>query len=581
MKAALFLAAAFAAAVLLTANVHTNILSSAVRRPAYTPTQFRAAAPRCARMQNLRAFSAEGKSEAYLEWERSVDWDSLPYNAKEVGLNTAVEMAARRRDTAAARVLEKVRRAQHEAEMAGRDVPWYRGGSKDRERYDGVMVMSPLEEQRMQIERTKREQDQAAAEEVWKKEDELVQYVRSQGLRIDDRDQFGLPMDVAKILEDAAAALHKALSEPTQGPKLISLKTAIDPMPWWEFDPNTIPVGIARVLKSGAGYGKVAVVPPGGVSIPDELLRYVDVNDVDGADVVYVMNPDLSNPNIIHELHSFAQRSRTGDVIVLNGYFGEPSDRDGKAVRQTCKELFTGGVQAIQFIMEPVRLTRNVGGDPYPLPEWLKATGYKATGNLAITGNSGTGKSSLNNAMRGLKPRDDGAAAVGVKETTLEPTPYDITVDGHEMKMYDLPGAGTPKFPLDTYVRNMGIKYFDLVIVASAGRFTENDLELMDELRRNGVPFFALRTKIDLELRNAESDGTSADETIQKIRTDLEHYTMLPSDKIYMVSSRRPEEFDFQRLKQDTNSALTRALDVKLAKALTRKLEIKGVWNAV
>eukprot|EP00467_Chlorarachnion_reptans_P021599 CAMPEP_0114521342 /NCGR_PEP_ID=MMETSP0109-20121206/20133_1 /TAXON_ID=29199 /ORGANISM="Chlorarachnion reptans, Strain CCCM449" /LENGTH=1340 /DNA_ID=CAMNT_0001702437 /DNA_START=130 /DNA_END=4154 /DNA_ORIENTATION=- len=511
------------------------------------------------------------------------EYGDLPYKAQEVGLNQAIENAARKRDTAAVRVLERVRRAKHEFEMAGREVPWYRGGSKDRDRYDGVMQMSPLEEQRMEIERNRRKQDNDVAEKYWAKEDELLQKVRAQGLRIDDRDQWGLTVDVRRVLDDAAKALYNALKEPTpQGGKLISMKLEVDPMPWWNFNEQTIPVGIARLLSAG-GANKVAVIPPPGIDISDQDISTLAVNDVKDAKVVYVMNPDLSTPQKVQELwDKYASLSQSKDVIVLDGEFGDPGTFDGKAVRQAAKDIFKGGIQSIQFIMEPVRLTRNVGGDPYPLPEWLKAAGYKATGNLAITGNSGTGKSSLTNAMRGLRPRDDGAAAVGVKETTLEPTPYDVNIDGKGMRLFDLPGAGTPKFPLATYIRNMGIKYFDLVVVASAGRFTENDLELMDELRRNAIPFFALRTKIDLEIRNAQQDSNmSGDEVLDKIRKDLEHYTLLPSERIYMVSSRRPEEFDFQRLKQDTEKAMIRALDLKLAKALTRKLDIKGVWNSV
>jgi len=314
----------------------------------------------------------------------------------------------------------------------------------------------------------------------------------------------------------------------------------------------------------------------------DLPLDQLAIGDVENADVVFILHPDLSSPERIEEVHQMSKLTKSGDVVVLDGKFGEPGSFEGKKIRQNAKQLFTGGVESIQFAMPPVKLVRNVGGDPYPLPSWLQAAGYKATGNLAITGNSGTGKSSLTNAMRGLKARDDGAAAVGVKETTLEPTPYHINVDGKELSLYDLPGAGTPKFPLATYIQNMGIKYFDLVIVASAGRFTENDLELMDELRRHAIPFFALRTKIDLEIRNAEQDsGASAQETLDKIRKDLEHYTLLPPDRIYMVSSRRPQEFDFQRLKDDTQSSLMRALDLKLAKALTRKLEVQNVWNAL
>jgi len=478
--------------------------------------------------------------------------------------------------------ISRARRAKHDDDMSGRDVPWYRGGSKDRKKYDGIMNMSPLEEQRMEIERNRRIQDEQTAQKYWATEDALLEKVRAMGLQYSDKDEFGLPMDVSRVMNEAADALNSALSEKTDGGKLISMKLAVDPMPWWEFADHTIPVGIARVLKEKSGLGKVAIIPPTGKDISDQPIETLALGDIDSADVVYVMNPDCSSEEKINELMAMAGKTKNKDVIVVDGNFGEPGSMEGKKIRSAAKKYFGGGVQSISFVMEPVRLVRNVGGDPYPLPQWLKDSGYKATGNLAVTGNSGTGKSSLNNAMRGLKARDNGAAEVGVKETTINPTPYTITVEGNTMQMYDLPGAGTPKFPLETYIRSMGIKYFDLVIVASAGRFTETDLELMDELRRNGVPFFALRTKIDLEISNAAHDsGATAEETIDTIRKDLEYYTLLPPERIYMVSARKPEDYDFERLKSDTEKAITRALDVKLAKALTRKLEVQGVWNAV
>jgi len=131
-------------------------------------------------------------------------------------------------------------------------------------------------------------------------------------------------------------------------------------------------------------------------------------------------------------------------------------------------------------------------------------------------------------------------------------------------------------------MRTMGIKYFDEVIIASAARFTETDLELMDELRMHGIPFIALRTKVDLEIRNAQQDsGASEVEILRNIRQDIKENSLLPDDRIYMVSARRPDDFDFQRLRQYIIKSLHRGLEVKLAKALNRKLEVQEIWNTV
>jgi len=48
--------------------------------------------------------------------------------------------------------------------------------------------------------------------------------------------------------------------------------------------------------------------------------------------------------------------------------------------------------------------------------------------NVAVIGNSGVGKSSFINAIRRLDADDEGAAAVGVTETTLQPRSYTHTL---------------------------------------------------------------------------------------------------------------------------------------------------------
>jgi len=52
---------------------------------------------------------------------------------------------------------------------------------------------------------------------------------------------------------------------------------------------------------------------------------------------------------------------------------------------------------------------------------------------------SGVGKSTFINCLRGLEAEDEGAAGVGVVETTNEPTPYEHP-DFSNLKIWDLPG---------------------------------------------------------------------------------------------------------------------------------------------
>mmetsp|Transcript_43319 Transcript_43319/g.69738 ORF Transcript_43319/g.69738 Transcript_43319/m.69738 type:complete len:179 (+) Transcript_43319:1311-1847(+) len=126
------------------------------------------------------------------------------------------------------------------------------------------------------------------------------------------------------------------------------------------------------------------------------------------------------------------------------------------------------------------------------------------------------------------------------------------------------------------------IKYFDLVIVIAAGRYTETDLTLMKEMTRNNVPFFAVRTKIDLEIENAEWDmGLSPEETKQVIREDLRANTGLPDDRIFLVSSREPDAHDFPKLKRHMNLMLQAGLENKVNRALGRKLSTRRYFNTL
>lgn len=59
--------------------------------------------------------------------------------------------------------------------------------------------------------------------------------------------------------------------------------------------------------------------------------------------------------------------------------------------------------------------------------------------NIAITGNSGSGKSMLINTLRGLLPSDPGAAQTGFKETTSAKTPYPHP-NNQNLIFWDLPG---------------------------------------------------------------------------------------------------------------------------------------------
>jgi GTP-binding protein EngB required for normal cell division len=189
----------------------------------------------------------------------------------------------------------------------------------------------------------------------------------------------------------------------------------------------------------------------------------------------------------------------------------------------------------------------------FPLPRHFCEHGYEKTINLAITGSSGAGKSSLINALRDLKPRDVGAADVGVEETTMDPMPYPFPQLPH-VRLWDLPGAGTPRFPQETYLRDMGLRYFDIVIVVSKERFTQIDVMLLKELAEFGVPHFTVRTKIDIDVGNNEEDhGATEAETMAQIKNYLRRQGV---DHPFLVSCRHKNKYDMPALTEHIHHAV-------------------------
>ena len=142
--------------------------------------------------------------------------------------------------------------------------------------------------------------------------------------------------------------------------------------------------------------------------------------------------------------------------------------------------------------------------------------------NIAITGSSGTGKSSLINCLRSLKPKDEGAAKVGVKETTKEPHPYPYA-QNKNIAIWDLPGVGTPKFKRENYIDKVGLSNFDALIICTCTRFTEDDNWLVGKAKDNKVKCYIVRTKIDHDVENTlDAEGLEeGDEEAKQLLEDM------------------------------------------------------------
>ncbi|XP_015230384.1 PREDICTED: interferon-inducible GTPase 5-like [Cyprinodon variegatus] len=174
--------------------------------------------------------------------------------------------------------------------------------------------------------------------------------------------------------------------------------------------------------------------------------------------------------------------------------------------------------------------------------------------NIAVTGGSGNGKSSFVNAFRGIDDNDDHAAPTGVRETTIEVKEYPHP-NYPNVIFSDLPGIGTTKFPASKYLKLVGFKKFDLFIIISVDRFTENDAKLAKEIKKMGKKFYFVRSRVDIDLQSEQrKKDFSEQKTLAKMREDCvkslkEH--KIESQQVFLVSNHHIHLYDFSLL-QDT-----------------------------
>ncbi|XP_072298963.1 interferon-gamma-inducible GTPase 10-like [Eucyclogobius newberryi] len=163
---------------------------------------------------------------------------------------------------------------------------------------------------------------------------------------------------------------------------------------------------------------------------------------------------------------------------------------------------------------------------------------------IAVTGETGSGKSTFVNALRGLKNSD--------VETTMEPTEY-LHPDYPNVKIWDLPGIGTTNFTADKYLETVAFKKFDFFIIVSDTRFRENDAKLAQKIQNLKKKFYFVRSKIDHNIIDEKRDKKefNEEETLKLIRDDcidgLEQLE-IKSPKVFLVSGKDRNLFDFDAL---------------------------------
>ncbi|XP_038183746.1 uncharacterized protein LOC119812839 [Arvicola amphibius] len=173
--------------------------------------------------------------------------------------------------------------------------------------------------------------------------------------------------------------------------------------------------------------------------------------------------------------------------------------------------------------------------------------------NIAVTGETGAGKSSFINALRGVRDEEEGAAPIGVVETTMERTPYPHP-KLPQVTIWDLPGIGSTSFSPENYLAEMKFGEYDFFIIISATRFKDINAHLAKAIAKMNTKFYFVRTKIDQDISNEQRSKPKTFNryrVIKKIRDECSKHlqkTLSSEPPLFLVSSFDVSDFDFPEL---------------------------------
>eukprot|EP00092_Neocalanus_flemingeri_P013095 GFUD01014110.1.p1 GENE.GFUD01014110.1~~GFUD01014110.1.p1 ORF type:complete len:429 (+),score=113.97 GFUD01014110.1:97-1383(+) len=195
--------------------------------------------------------------------------------------------------------------------------------------------------------------------------------------------------------------------------------------------------------------------------------------------------------------------------------------------------------------------------------------------NIAITGQSGSGKSSYINAVRNMDDDEHpDFAKVGITETTFEPKSYAFP-NNKNVLLWDLPGAGTESFKTVDYAKQMDFGKYDSFVILSESRFTETDKVIANEIVKIRKNFYFVRKKMEDVMRNERKvRKKKIDETQIKMKIKKDCEEKLGSmGKVFLIDSFEAQEFDFQLLLK----TLVKNLPAIKQKALVLTLQAKSM----
>lgn len=171
------------------------------------------------------------------------------------------------------------------------------------------------------------------------------------------------------------------------------------------------------------------------------------------------------------------------------------------------------------------------------------------TVKIAVTGDSGNGMSSFINALRGIGHEEEDSAPTGVVRTTKKPACYFSFSHFPDVELWDLPGLGATAQSVESYLEEMQISTFNLIIIIASEQFSSNHVKLAKAMQRMRKRFYVVWTKLDRDLSTSTFPESQLLQSIQKnIRENLQE-AQVRDPPLFLISCFSPVFHDFPELR--------------------------------
>ncbi|XP_031208258.1 immunity-related GTPase family M protein 1-like isoform X2 [Mastomys coucha] len=196
----------------------------------------------------------------------------------------------------------------------------------------------------------------------------------------------------------------------------------------------------------------------------------------------------------------------------------------------------------------------------------------KYTVKIAVTGDSGNGMSSFINALRLIGHDEEDSAPTGVVRTTQKPARYSSSHFPY-VDLWDLPGLGATAQSVKSYLEEMQISTFDLIIIIASEQFSSNHVKLAEAMQRMRKRFYVVWTKLDRDLRTSTFPEPQLLQNIQKNIQENLQQAQVREPPVFLVSCFSPSLHDFPKLRETLQKDLTVIKHLDLLETLSHICE--------